>query len=52
MDIQGANRVTSDGRYRLPGDLGGEFAGSTLAAWVNERGNIELKRVEADGGQP
>jgi hypothetical protein len=50
MDVEGANRVTHDGRYRLPGSLREEYNGELLAAWVNDRGNIELKRVDRDGG--
>lgn len=50
MAVEGANRVTRDGRYRLPGGLREEYSGDVLAAWENERGNIELKRVDRDGG--
>jgi len=46
--IEGVNRVDPTGRYRIPKPLGDAVAGKHLAAFRNDRGNIELKPVEPD----
>ena len=50
MAVDGVNKVRKDGAYKLPEPLGSKLEGELLAAWVNDRGNIELKRVDRDGG--
>lgn len=43
--VEGVNQVAKDGRYKIPADLAEEVQGEYLAAFRNERGNIELKTV-------
>lgn len=45
--VQGVNKV-SEGRYNLPGELADEYDGEYLIAWINDRGNIELKPARGD----